>query len=89
MITIEDIRDKTPQERVDYFQEKLDQLIKLTDITQTPALLQTPSSLGAYIVMVDMQNPQLMQKYGLKKVEQEKVDEPPSGTPPPANPLAN
>jgi len=86
MIEIIDVRDKPVEERLRYFQEKLAQLIQLTDITQTPALGQSPSAIVAQIIILDLQNPEMLKKYGLRRVEP-LTDLPKSDAP--KNPLAN
>lgn len=78
---MDDVRRKTPEERLAYFQEKLAELIKKTDMEPLPTLAYGNSGIAAQITIIDLQNPTVLQKYGRRL--REPIDDKPS------NPIAN
>jgi hypothetical protein len=82
MNSIEDVRSKSPEDRLNYFQEKLSELIKLTDISQIPTLGIGTGAIASQITLIDLQNEEMLKRYGLRRIDTP-ADEAPS------NPLAN
>lgn len=78
---MDDVRRKTPEERLAYFQEKLTELITKTDIEPVPQMVHGTATLAAVVTLIDKQNPIVRKKYGLPPLES-------TGTEPP-NPIAN
>lgn len=78
---MEDVRKKTPEERLAYFQGKLAELIKNTDIEPVPQIIIGVATHAAVVTLIDTQNPAVLKKYGLERRN------PPDDPPP--NPIAN
>lgn len=95
---LEDVTKLPIEERAKYFQEKMSLLIRLTDCEPIPTMFYGNTSAVATMTLIDIQNDEMLAKYGRVKIPNTKADAPPpepvtaedndSGTPP-QNPLAN
>jgi len=66
---VDNIKNKPYEERLTYFQQKFGELMKETDIEAIPTLHPGISAIVAQITLIDIQNPEMLKKYGLKKRE--------------------
>ena len=88
---VENVTHLPVEQRMAYFQQKLAELIHKTDIEPIPNLAYAPRALLAEIVIIDLQNPEMLKKYGREKVEKtpEPASPPDVPPPPPPNPRLN
>lgn len=80
--------DRTFEERLEHLRKGLEELCKYDRIEVLPVIASTPQAIVAQIRFIDLNNKEVLKRYGLEPIEDKAVDAPVEEDTP-SNPLRN